>query len=788
MLIPLRQAEHARCGGKAAGLRALLDAGVAVPDGYCLDTSVYRATLPATLPDRRTALREAAAACSALLATLAAWEPTSPLRRALARVCDQLGPRLAVRSSASCEDRAGQSAAGLFETTLGVTELPALLAAVRASWGSLWQPAAWAALRARGGSPHDEAMAVVIQRQLRALHSGFAASHDAAAADHCRVEATSGPPGALALGTAVPVVLLWPRAGRGKVGGAARALGLAARTLDRLRDALLRAEQALGGPVEVEWIEDGEALWLVQARRAPPALVTGREEARWVGTPEGAAQDDALWRWDREHNPEPLSAAHASLVSWLDRELGGAQRFSVREGFLFTAVRQRRPTRAPRSTRAVEPGALRRALAILERSAATIPRAVESAAPPRSTEPPPAAVALDGLRGALTAFAAFYRLYEGRPATLRRQALGALEQALGACGVSGPEERATLLSLGAQHQAWQHSAALWRLTEAARADPALRAWIADSEGTAIPAALTLYLQEHGLLAARWDVAEPTFAEAPALLRAELRARLADAAAKDPRVLLTVQRKAREAELGALLSELPAAQRTRLEPQIAAARLARASAEDDDWLFARALWPLRAAWLRAGAALVARGVLTAPEQVFELPLERLLAALADGIPSAALRAEAEAGATLRRSRGRLLPPLAICAGHCHWGVPATYGSALRGIGCGGTGQGPARVLRDPTTLLTEDLRGVVLICPLLTPALAPVLAQLAGLVTDHGGRLSHAALLAREQGLPAVVGARHATATLHDGEWVWLDGERGLVVRLEAPPAVTAGEG
>ncbi|MBK8480871.1 MAG: hypothetical protein IPL40_06815 [Proteobacteria bacterium] len=89
-----------------------------------------------------------------------------------------------------------------------------------------------------------------------------------------------------------------------------------------------------------------------------------------------------------------------------------------------------------------------------------------------------------------------------------------------------------------------------------------------------------------------------------------------------------------------------------------------------------------------------------------------------------------------------------------------------------------MLLDAAALLTEQLGGVVLVCPTLTPALAPVLGQLAGLVTDHGGSLSHAALLAREQGLPAVVGTRSATHALRDGDWVWLDGVRGLVVPLE----------
>ena len=71
---------------------------------------------------------------------------------------------------------------------------------------------------------------------------------------------------------------------------------------------------------------------------------------------------------------------------------------------------------------------------------------------------------------------------------------------------------------------------------------------------------------------------------------------------------------------------------------------------------------------------------------------------------------------------------------------------------------------------------MVVCPTLLPSLAVVLAEAAALVTDHGGLLSHAATLARELGVPAVVGTGTATRDLRPGEMVWVDGSRGLVVR------------
>jgi pyruvate,water dikinase len=72
--------------------------------------------------------------------------------------------------------------------------------------------------------------------------------------------------------------------------------------------------------------------------------------------------------------------------------------------------------------------------------------------------------------------------------------------------------------------------------------------------------------------------------------------------------------------------------------------------------------------------------------------------------------------------------------------------------------------------------VVLVVPALVPSLAPLLSQARALVTDHGGALSHGATLAREYGIPAVLGARGATA-LADGVELWVDGDAGRVYVL-----------
>ncbi len=78
-------------------------------------------------------------------------------------------------------------------------------------------------------------------------------------------------------------------------------------------------------------------------------------------------------------------------------------------------------------------------------------------------------------------------------------------------------------------------------------------------------------------------------------------------------------------------------------------------------------------------------------------------------------------------------------------------------------------------------GEVLVCPTTSPAWMMVFQRAGALVTDVGSTLSHAAIIAREHALPAVVAVPHATSTLQDGEEVIVDGILGTVSRVSTPP-------
>jgi pyruvate,water dikinase len=87
-----------------------------------------------------------------------------------------------------------------------------------------------------------------------------------------------------------------------------------------------------------------------------------------------------------------------------------------------------------------------------------------------------------------------------------------------------------------------------------------------------------------------------------------------------------------------------------------------------------------------------------------------------------------------------------------------------------------VIRDAAAVVAPA-PGAVLVVPSVLPPMTFLLATAAAVVTDHGGLLDHGAFMAREYGLPAVVGTFWATRVLRDGKEVVVDGEAGRVYTL-----------
>lgn len=96
------------------------------------------------------------------------------------------------------------------------------------------------------------------------------------------------------------------------------------------------------------------------------------------------------------------------------------------------------------------------------------------------------------------------------------------------------------------------------------------------------------------------------------------------------------------------------------------------------------------------------------------------------------------------------------------------------GSHGTVTAEARVVRGPSDF-TAVRRGEIVVCPFTDPAWTPLFGIVAGVITETGGALSHAAIVSREFGIPAVLGIPDATNHIASGDRITLDGSAGTVV-------------
>jgi pyruvate,water dikinase len=100
--------------------------------------------------------------------------------------------------------------------------------------------------------------------------------------------------------------------------------------------------------------------------------------------------------------------------------------------------------------------------------------------------------------------------------------------------------------------------------------------------------------------------------------------------------------------------------------------------------------------------------------------------------------------------------------------------IRGLAAsGGVYEGPARRVSGPADF-DRIVQGDVLLTESTTEAFNILLPLLGAIVTDSGGLLSHSAIVAREYGIPGVVGTRDATERIPDGATVRVDGDAGEV--------------
>lgn len=339
--------------------------------------------------------------------------------------------------------------------------------------------------------------------------------------------------------------------------------------------------------------------------------------------------------------------------------------------------------------------------------------------------------------------------------------------------------------------------ALWRTAQRIRQDEAAaaafrrgdadalaEAYLAGELAEPVQTALADFLAQYGMRGlAEIDFGRPRWRERPAAIIRSLQSYLAieDETAAPDAVF-------RRGEAAAAQATERLAQALLRRPNPTGARLVRALArrvralagqrESPKFTIVRLMGIAREALLDSGRALVADGVLERPDDLFFLQLDELkvLAMDAPGDWKRLVQARREAYA--RELRRQPIPRLLLSDGTAIFeGTTSTPAEAGSGVIAGsgvspGVVEGTVRVVFDPYDAQLQP--GEILVCPGTDPAWTPLFLAAGGLVMEVGGMMTHGSVVAREYGIPAVVGVDRATERLTTGQRVRVDGSAGRV--------------
>jgi pyruvate,water dikinase len=335
-------------------------------------------------------------------------------------------------------------------------------------------------------------------------------------------------------------------------------------------------------------------------------------------------------------------------------------------------------------------------------------------------------------------------------------------------------------------------AAVAEAVRAAGTDPASLTSI--DQVRAIPAAaeaLDEYLLHHGWrLTIGYDLEDRSLIELPDVLVASIRGAAtgtATGAAADHDATA-------EAAVAELRGQIPEAERATFDEIVEDARLSYGLRDENGPLTYE--WPaglLRRALLESGARLQTAGHLKEPEEVFELTVAEVASFLRHA--TGPDRGEIDRRAEERRWWATLDPPARLGPEEPPPPVSvlppnlarmtriiltvvdtleSKHTDELRGMGIGQAPYtGTARVVHDAVEALASMEPGDIVVAPYTAPTYNSVLAMAGAIVTEEGGPLCHAAVIARELGLPAVIGATGAMA-LPDGAQIEVDPVAGAV--------------
>ena len=307
-----------------------------------------------------------------------------------------------------------------------------------------------------------------------------------------------------------------------------------------------------------------------------------------------------------------------------------------------------------------------------------------------------------------------------------------------------------------------------------------------NDSRAVLDAIADYLNTYGHQGYSMDFVEPTQVEDPSALFATLKAMVADDD-YDPKhqgVRATNVRKEKFAEISELLGGL---QYWQFRFRLWLGRRYNYIREEVAFHFGYTWSVLRPMAVELGSRMVAAGTFQRPDDTYFLvteELNRAIAARARGASLPDLGVAAAERRELREARKRHHPPGTVPAEASQIKGIAFKETQIKNDEASDTMRGfpvssgrvtaPASVVSGPAEF-EKMAPGSILVSPLTTPAWTPLFAHAAGLVTDMGSILAHGSIVAREYGIPAVLGVGNGTVRIKHGQTLTIDGDVGTVV-------------
>jgi pyruvate,water dikinase len=832
------QTQRALAGGKGALLGELSRiAGISVPPGFCVTAEGFRrmvAEAPAVeerldrlsrlQPDDGEAIRALSAEIRAAVEAIAIDEDVaSEITLSLARLGERAA--YAVRSSATTEDMPTASFAGQYDTYLNVTGTEAMLRHISRCWASLFTDRA-VAYRLRSGVDQREArMAVVVQRMVVPEAAGVLFTADPITFNRkiAAVEAVFGLGQALVAGQVNADV--YRVRGTEVVARATQAQpALTDAQVVRLMELGRRIEAHFGRPQDIEWCLAGDGFQFIQSRPITTLFPI----------PERADEDDHVYvsvgHQQMMTDPmKPLGLSMWQLIALVPMHAAG--------GRLFVDVSRRLASPTTRGGLLEVMGrgdpliadALR---IVLERGDLVLSPPDEAPSmPPRAGPPAPIATApaivTELIAHNEASIAALKRdIQQKSGAALLDFILGDIQE-LKRILVDPVNQQAIMAGMEAtwwlndQLEAWlgvknaadtltqsapgnitsEMGLALLDVADVIRPHPDVIAFLARVEdehyldelaeitqgGREAREAIGAYLDRYGVrCVGEIDITRPRWSERPGALVPVILGNVKNfepGAAERHFEQGRREAGAKEQEVLERLRALPDGEQKAHETKrmIDRVRAFIGYREYPKYGIVSRTFVYKQALLQEAERLVQAGALPEREDIYYLTFQELADVVRTG------RADGELIRRRQdefRSYRALTPPRVltsdgevIAGSYRRADIPA---GALVGLAVSsGIVEGRARVILDVAQAELEP--GDILVTAYTDPSWAPLFLAIGGMVTEVGGLMTHGAVIAREYGLPAVVGVEGATRLIADGQRIRVDGTHGYIELLPGPP-------